>query len=114
MEILRLYTWGRLVSYAAMAFTLVAVFYLCEKVVLRQGLHPVVAVIAADAVGPRGGVGERLVRIVFQQGFNGGPSVGREVLPGDRGNDPVPFLAPCESKSGGEQRGQENDEFSEG
>ena len=34
MEVLRLYTWGRLVSYIAMAVTLVAVFYLCEKVVL--------------------------------------------------------------------------------
>ena len=34
MEVLRLYTWGRLVSYTAMAVTLVAIFYLYEKVVL--------------------------------------------------------------------------------
>ena len=34
MEVLRLHTWGRLVSYTAMAVVLVAIFYLCEKVVL--------------------------------------------------------------------------------
>lgn len=34
MEVLRLYSWGRLVSYAAITVTFAALLYLCEKIVL--------------------------------------------------------------------------------
>jgi len=34
MEILRLYLWGRLVSYGALGVAFIAILYLCEKVVL--------------------------------------------------------------------------------
>jgi hypothetical protein len=34
MGVLRLHAWGRLVTYSAMALSFIAVFYLCERVVL--------------------------------------------------------------------------------
>ena len=61
-----------------------------------EGLHPVVAVVVADAVGPGGGISERFVGVVLEQGFDGGPSLGNEVLPGDGGDDPVSLVAPAE------------------
>lgn len=36
MEVLRLYTWGRLWSYVAMGLSLIAILYLCEKIVLLE------------------------------------------------------------------------------